>query len=128
MNDDCYYYIISFLDIKDNIKLSLVNKSFHTISKNEILWKIFYNITFYNIKCDIMFYHNYKLCYILNTFLMKYGKEINNINNCLNLSFNKLQLISPEISQLHMLQTLCLDNNQLQLVPQNINRNIIKII
>ena len=121
MDDDCYYYIMSFLDIKDNIKLSLVNKSFYIILKNEILWKIFYDITFYNIKCDIMFYHNYKLCYILNTFLMKYGKEINNINNELSLYNNQLQSIPPEISQLHMLQILNLSNNQLQSIPPEIS-------
>ena len=66
MDGDCYYNIISFLDIKTNIKISLVSKLFNKLSKNEILWKIFYNNDFYNIKCTKMFRHNYKSCYILN--------------------------------------------------------------
>jgi hypothetical protein len=39
MNKDCYFNIIYFLDIKDNINIGLVNKLFHIISKNESIWK-----------------------------------------------------------------------------------------
>ena len=55
MNDDCYYNIISFLDIKDIINISLVNKQFYKISKNELIWKSFYNNKFNNINVLICF-------------------------------------------------------------------------
>ena len=97
-----------------------------------------------------MFHHNYKKCYVLNKFLVKYKKDINNIDRelalyndqlvsiptelgqlnmlqKLQLSYNQLVLIPTELGQLNMLQQLCLDNNQLHLVPENINKNIIKI-
>ena len=150
MNIDCYYYIISFLDINDNKNIAKVNKIFNVISKNELIWKLFYNNDFYNIKCTNNFYQNYKKCYVLSNFLKNYKSNINNINETLNLYNNQLQSIPPEIGQLHMLQTLNLYNNQLQsippeivqlhmlqtlylnynqsqLVPQNLDMNIIRI-
>ena len=69
-----------------------------------------------------MFYHNYKKCYVLNKFLLKNKKNINNINKELYLSYNQLQLIPPEIGQLAMLQTLYLYNNQLQSIPPEIGQ------
>ena len=127
MNDDCYYNIISFLDIKDINNISLVNKYFYKMSKNELIWKSFYNDKFYNIKCTIMFRDNYKKCYMLNKFLVKYKKDINNIDKELSLSNNQLVSIPTELGQLNMLRGLYLDNNQLLLLPENINKNIIKI-
>src|SRR5271167_1629758 len=108
MNDDCYYNIISFLDIKDIINISLVNKQFYKISKNELIWKSFYNNNFNNIKCTIMFCDNYKKCYMLNKFLVKHKKDINNIDKRLSLYNNQLVLIPTELGQLDMLQKLYL--------------------
>src|SRR5271170_8045226 len=108
MDCDCLYYIFTFLNIKDNINMTAVNKIFYVISKNELFWKVFYENDFYNIKCNEMFYLNYKKCYILNNFLVKYGKNINYINKELRLDNNKLQSIPPELGQLNMLQTLIL--------------------
>ena len=51
MDIDCYYNIISFLDINNNKNIAKVNKLFYVISKNELIWKSFYNNDFYNIKC-----------------------------------------------------------------------------
>ena len=125
MDSDCYYTIISFLDIKNIYNVALVNKQFYIISKNELIWKSFYNNKFSNIECTKMFCDNYKKCHKLNKFLVKYIKDITKIDKVLNLYNNKLQSIPPEIGQLKMLQTLCLDNVQLELVPENFNRNII---
>ena len=58
MDIDCYYNIFAFLDFKNIINLSVVNKLFYSISKNELIWKVFYNNKFYNIYCDKMFYYN----------------------------------------------------------------------
>src|SRR5271167_2334980 len=106
MNDDCYYNIISFLDIKDIINISLVNKQFYKISKNELIWKSSYNNNFNNIKCTNMFCDNYKKCYVLNKFLVKYKKNINNIDRELDLHNNQLVSIPTELGQLNMLQRL----------------------
>ena len=128
MDTDCYYTIISFLDIKNICNIALVNKQFYIISKNELIWKLFHNKKFSNIECTKMFCDNYIKSHKLNKFLVEYKKDITEINKVLSLSNNKLQSIPPEIGQLNMLQRLYLDGAQLELVPENFNRDIIKII
>ena len=127
MDTDCYYTIISFLDIKNICNIALVNKQFYMISKNELIWKSFYNDNFSNIECTKMFHNNYIKCYKLNKFLIEHKKDITKINEELYLYNNQLHSIPPEIGQLKMLQTLYLDNTQSELVPENFNRDIIKI-
>ena len=127
MDSDCYCNIILFLDIKDNRNISLVNKLFYKISKNDLIWASLFKNNFHNINCTKLFYDNYKKCHKLNKFLANHEKNINNINEKLCLSNNQLSSIPPEIGQLGMLQQLSLDNNQLHLVPENINKNIIII-
>src|SRR5271167_4266080 len=105
MNCDCLCNIFSFLNVKDNINMAAVNKIFYVISKNELFWKSYYETNFYNIKCNDMFYQNYKKCYMLNKFLIKYRKDINTIDKALYLSNNQLQSIPPEFGQLNMLRT-----------------------
>src|SRR5271154_4318618 len=122
MNCDCLYNIFLFLNIKDNINISLVNKIFYIISKNELFWKSYYENKFYNIKCNGMFYQNYKKCYMLNKFLVKYRKDINRIDKELYLSYNQLQSIPSDIGQLNMLHTLYLHNNQLQSIPPELGQ------
>src|SRR5271154_5787171 len=122
MNCDCLYNIFLFLNIKDNINISSVNKIFYVISKNELFWKSYYENNFYNIKCNEMFYLNYKKCYTLNKFLIKYKKNINSIDKELYLSYILLQSIPPDLGQLNMLQTLYLNNNQLQLIPPELGQ------
>jgi len=149
MNADCYCNIISFLDIADNCNIALVNKLLCQISKNESIWKPFFENKFYGIDCTKQFYHNYKKCHNVNKFLVRYkidinviGKELSLYNNqlnsippeigqlsmlqILNLSNNQLHSIPPEIGQLSMLQKLYLDKSQLKLVPDIIDRNIIR--
>ena len=122
MDSDCYYTIISFLDIKNIYNVALVNKQFYIISKNELIWKSFYNDKFSNIKCTKMFRDNYIKCHKLNKFLVEYKKYITEINGELYLSNNRFQLIPPEIGQLNMLQKLYLDNNKLQSIPPEIGQ------
>src|SRR5277367_6822110 len=102
MDCDCLYNIFTFLNIKDNINISLVNKIFYVISKNELFWKSYYKNNFYNIKCNEMFYQNYKKCYLLNKFLIKYRTDINSIDKELYLSDFQLQSIPPDLGQLNM--------------------------
>ena len=151
MNTDCYYNIILFLGIADNRNISLVNKLLYQISKNESIWKSFFENKFYGINRTKLFYHNYKKCHNLNKFLVHYEKDINVICKKLSLddnelqsippeigqlstlqelylSCNQLQSIPPEIGQLSMLQKLSLNNDQLKLVPDNIDRNIINLV
>src|SRR5271170_2926168 len=106
MDCDCLYYIFTFLNIKDNIDISSVNKIFYVVSKNELFWKVFYENDFYNIKCNNMFFLNYKKCYMLNNFLVKYKKDINMIDKELFLHNNQLQSIPPDLGHLNMLQIL----------------------
>ena len=99
------------------------NKLFYVISKNELIWKSFYNNDFYNIVCTNRFYYNYKKCYTLNKFLLNYKQNINNIiDEGLHLSYNRIQFIPPEIGQLVMLQKLFLHGNQLKLIPPEIGQ------
>src|SRR5271170_4534873 len=104
MDCDCYFNIFLYLSIKENINMSVVNKIFYMISKNELLWKSYYENDFYNICCNKMFYQNYKKRYMLNKFLVNYVKDINKVNKVLYLYYNQLQSIPSEIGQLNMLQ------------------------
>ena len=122
MDSDCYCNIISFLDIKDNMNISLVNKLFYEISKTNLIWASLFKNKFYNIDCTKLFYDNYIKCHKLNKFLGNYGKNINRINEKHDLSNNQLSSIPPEIGQLSMLQELYLDNNHLSSIPPEIGQ------
>ena len=122
MNTDCYYNIISFLNIADNCKIALVSKLLYQISKNESIWKSFFKNKFYGINCTKQFYHNYKNCHNLNKFLVQYKKDINVIDKKLRLDSNQLASIPSEIGQLSMLQRLHLYDNQLQSIPPEIGQ------
>ena len=124
MNDDCYYNIISFLDIKDIINISLVNKQFYKISKNELIWNSFYNNKFNNIKCTIMFCDNYKKCYMLNKFLIsffskqKFGRLASLLARKKKHSASDISEIKSQISNMnpiHMSQIDSLDRPQITL-------------
>jgi Leucine-rich repeat (LRR) protein len=122
MNSDCYYTIISFLDIKNIHDIALVNKQFYIISRNELIWKSFYNDKFSNINCGRMFYLNYIKCHKLNKFLIEHKMDITKINKELDLYHNQLQSMPLEIGQLNMLQELYLYNNQLHSIPPEIGQ------
>ena len=79
MNSDCYCNIISFLDIKDNRNISLVNKLFYKISKNDLIWASLFKNNFHNINCTKLFYDNYIKCHKLNKFLVNHENNINHI-------------------------------------------------
>jgi hypothetical protein len=122
MNTDCYLNIISFLDIKDNNNIGLVNKPLYMISKNDLIWKSFFCDNFYNIECTKMFHFNYIKCCKFSRFLIDnceyfLGKDINKIDDILQLDSKQLQIVPSEIGILTKLQRLNLANNQLHMIP-----------
>ena len=121
MNKDCLLVIISYLDTKDVMILSLVSKRFNDLCKDEMIWKLLFEKDFSNIDCILLWYENYIKCFVLNKFLMKYRKNINTVKESLDLAYN-LQSIPPEIGKLKMLQTLYLSYNKLQSIPPEIGQ------
>ena len=148
MNDDCIYYIFTFLSMPDLISCSLVNIRFHNITKSEQLWLPLFTKHFPTLKCPTFFYHNFKQYYNLSIFTQKYFKsDMNTIINqqtfllscrsvntlpttiylCNNLkkldiSYNKLIILPDEIGYLVNLQTLYANSNKLKKLPHTIGK------
>jgi len=112
-HDDCLYNLFLWLDIKNLIKCSLVNKQFLNISQHELLWKKLYD---FNIPCYCHYYQTFKQLNKLNQFLLRYTH--NSLNETLFLQklylYNKqLKTIPSALSQCQQLQSFDLCYNQL---------------
>lgn len=122
MNDDCILNILSFLEIPDINKISLLNKRFYILSKYEFIWERFYNESFYNVPCINQFYNNYKKCHILNKFLLKNKSDNINIvsNKKILYLVEDFKSIPSEIEQLSMIQEIFMSSNRLESIPPKI--------
>jgi hypothetical protein len=95
MNDDCILSILSFLDIININNISLVNKQFNILSKNDFIWRKFYDTNFNGISCTRMFYDNYKVYYLLKKIIHTRNTNNETTNNDNNINENtKLFLLN----------------------------------
>lgn len=123
MNDDCLLYILSFLDINNIVKCSLINKRFHYITHNETIWFSLFKQHFWNITCSLNYYDNFKKYYGLNKFLKCYLKSDINIrirSNMLYFGFNKIKYLPDTICLFSHLIILDLSSNMLCSLPRTI--------
>jgi hypothetical protein len=86
--DELLFFIISFLDISDNLYLSASNKRFNKICQNDKIWEIYYYNYFINLNSNInkrintnwkhIFYKRNNISNIVNNILCKFSNyEIN---------------------------------------------------
>ncbi len=126
LNDDCIFYILTFLDAFDVVKCSLINKKFYKISRSELLWEGLFNNVFYNLDADaeIKNFCNYKNCNILNNFMLKYiNYSVNDLYFAEYIDFNDTDMyqLPPEIGLLDNVVQLDLCNNKnLSIIPDGI--------
>jgi len=112
-HDDCLYNLFYWLDVKNIIKCSLVNKQFLNISQKELLWKKLYD---FNIPCHQHYYQMFKQFYELNQFLLRYTRQSLNQSlkiQRLHLHHYQLKTIPLTLGHLKRLQYIDLDHNQL---------------
>lgn len=129
MNNDCITHTLTFLPVSSLLSCLLVNTTFNTLSKNNLIWKPLFQPLFQKsfplINCTNNFYTNYKKYYKLNRFLIKYNhnnlKVIINDNE-LYLSGNNLSIIPKTIYHLQSLKILSLSMNNLTVIPDEIGQ------
>jgi hypothetical protein len=81
--EDIYYNVFTFLNVKDILKCSLVNKLFWNIYHDQTIWKNLIECNFKDIEFfKVNWYKTYKFCYFLNGIAkrMSYHENYNNIN------------------------------------------------
>ncbi len=117
LNDDCIFYILTFLDALDVVNCSLVSKRFYGISRSELLWKRLFNYVFCHVKYENNFYDNYKKHIRLDIDIV-IGKIISGKKtNAILYDFEDITYLSPQIGSLNNLQILSLRANRLQYIP-----------
>jgi len=112
-HDDCLYNFFYWLDVKNIINCSLINKQFLNVSQHELLWKKLYD---FNIPCYQHYYHTFKQFYELNQFLLRHTRK--SLNETLKIQrldlYNKqIKTMPSALGQLKQLQYLNLSHNQL---------------
>ncbi len=137
LNDDCIFYILTFLGAFDVVKCSLINKQFYMVSKNEMLWEKIFNNAFYTVSKNEMFWkQNYNKKYFpvkyADTFYESYIKNFNiDIdmfkNKVSDVNVTRIELgemfmnhLSERIGQLTKLTILHLTCNRLQVLPMSL--------
>ncbi len=124
LNDDCIFYILTFLDAVNVVKCSMINKQFYAVSRSELLWKILFENMFWYKKYENNFYTYYKN-------FIEYDKRIakDNVERSIklytpNINITYIQIgsksishIPPQIAKLNNLQTLDLCDNKIQTIP-----------
>jgi Leucine-rich repeat (LRR) protein len=89
-----------------------------------MLWKTLYNDKFHNVPRKNNFYKNYKNCYVLNNFLLKYvKKDINYVIGLQKLEFDfRKSYLLEEIGLLCNLQSLSMSDCNIQTLPRLIGQ------
>jgi hypothetical protein len=126
--NDCLIIICKFLNVKDLVSCSLINKQFYGISQNESIWNPLFLHKFSNVSCSKDHYNNYKTYDKLDRFLWKTKKmDVNNVVSLWGLNFYGIvlqQQLPTEIGKLTMLQTLNLRYTQIKKLPTEIGQLI----
>jgi len=115
--------LLKYFNLKELIKIQLINKKFYDLVDFNYLLKIdFPNRDFINNNKQINEFDNkqiYKICYILKKFTKLEIQYLINIQR-LYLQNNQIKEIPSEIKYLTNLQGLYLDNNQITEIPSEI--------
>jgi internalin A len=114
MDCDIIYCILCFLNPKNILSCSSINKQFNTTSKSELIWKQFCDRDYKNIIMD-NYCINYKKYKILHRFvgLNMYSNNVISLDK----SYSGLESIPSEIGLLTNLELLYLSNNRLRSIP-----------
>lgn len=139
--EDCVFNILYWLNQKDIISCSLVNKLFNHASQNELLWEKQFKLNFIDIQCISQFYVMYKKWFILTHFIIKNNTchDYKFIWKSLDLSRHNIRKIPSEISLLNHITEFTLSYNLLRKLPieftqltnlkeLNLNSNLFKTI
>src|SRR5271166_2885993 len=114
MDSDIIFCIFNFLDSKDIINCSEVNRQFNKIATNELLWKELY-VKKFDIPCT-----NYKKQYITNDFMTKLNYDPAMDTNDITVLYSRSNLnkLPDEIKLLTNLETIDISHDLCQISPE----------
>jgi Leucine-rich repeat (LRR) protein len=126
---DISLHIFKFLPLQDIHSLNLVNKIFHKGHLNDCLWKKLSKRDFIDDYKNLMQptnYETYKWCIELTQIkvTMKINISITEISkmDCLQPRPMTIKFLSPKICKIVSLTSICLGNNQIPSLPNEIGQ------
>ena len=128
MEKDFYPLIFRFFDFNTTINSMTVNKFYYKLAKSNLLWSKLCLENEFPTDIDPNQYINYKKCHIISKWCVDVVGVLIPVGTCffsgifLNLSYNNLTSIPPELGILSKLERLNLNNNHLTSIPPELGK------